>query len=92
MASLTIPAPDATNGTYAASRPSNRREWVKARYTPTMHVRVTVSLLEGNCSVSWTVKRFLGEPLKPAVEEARARAEKALVELQEATQGGAEHG
>jgi hypothetical protein len=65
--------------------PTQRREWIKARHTPANGTRVTVSIQEGNISVSWTVKRFQGEPLKAAVEEARRFAESALAELQEAT-------
>lgn len=66
-----------------------RKEWVKLRYTPPPAsggpgVRVTLTVQEDNVSVSWTVKRFATEPLKPAVAEARKCAEKALAELKEA--------
>lgn len=64
---------------------SERREWIRVRATPGLNTRVTVTIVEDNISVAWTVKRFQGESLAPAIEEAREWATKSLIEVQEAT-------
>lgn len=65
-----------------------RKEWVRLRHSPGATggagTRITLTIQEGNVSVSWTVKRFSTDPIKPAVAEARRYAEKALAELKEA--------
>lgn len=55
------------------------KEWVKVSHSPKT-TTVTVSLVEGNLSVRWSVKTY-STAIKGGVREARAGATKALDEL-----------
>lgn len=59
------------------------REWVRVQHSPGK-TTVYVTLLQGNQSVKWGVKSYPGH-IKQSVIEARAAANEALTQLQEAT-------
>lgn len=61
---------------------AERKEWVRVSHTPSGTL-VTVTFMEGNVSVKWSVKAYTST-LKAGLAEARAGAEKALGQLQEA--------
>lgn len=61
---------------------NGRKEWVRFAHSPTM-TTITVTLQEGNVTAKYTAKTYLSA-IKGGVTEARAGADQALTELQEA--------
>lgn len=59
------------------------KEWVRVAHSATGLTTVTVSLLEDNLSVRWSVKTY-PSALKSGIAEARKYARKAMVDLREA--------
>ena len=62
---------------------NERKEWIKCSHSANGMTTATVSLVEGNLSVRWSVKTFVNA-IPAGVKEARAGAVKALDQLKEA--------
>lgn len=56
------------------------KEWMNVKHSPTI-TTVTCTMMEGNLTVKWTVKTYVGQ-IKRGVAEARAGARKAMDDLQ----------